>query len=126
MRSLRVALWWPEHKMVTVIPAAATPTPTLSVAQLNATSGRMLLGPTGATSVPAEKWVIDVFDHCHDMSWTPAASISAASMTVAQIQDAITLIDPSAEKTGGRQVLWNRLHWLQLMAAMAKKPSVTA
>jgi hypothetical protein len=58
------------------------------------------------------------------MSWTPAASISAASsMTVAQIQDAIALLDPTAEKTGGRQILWNRLQWLQLLAAVKPAPS---
>jgi hypothetical protein len=124
MRSIRVALWWPEHKTVTVIPAASVPVTMPTIVQFNATSGRMLLGPTGAISVPANTWATDVFVHGHEMSWTPAASISAASaMTVAQIQEAIALIDPSAEKTGGRQVLWNRLQWLQLIAAVKPKPS---
>jgi len=125
MRSLRVALWWPEHKTVTVIPAATMPVAAPVIAQLNATSGRMLLGPSGAVTVPAATWATDVFVYGRDMSWAPAASIAAASsMTVAQIQEAIALLDPTAEKTGGgRQVLWNRLHWLQLLAAV--KPTTS-
>jgi hypothetical protein len=79
----------------------------------------MLLGPKGDVNVPAESWATEVFGLGHEMAWTPSASIAAASsMTVAQIQEAIALLNPTAEKTGGRQVLWNRLQWLQLLAAV--------
>lgn len=123
MRSIRIALWWPEHKSVTIIPAASAPNLTAAtpVTQLNATSGRILLGPKGESSVPPLTWALEVLPAGVEMSWTPPASIAAmSSMTVAQIQEAIALLDPTAEKTGGRQVLWNRLHWLQFMAATSK------
>lgn len=121
MRSLRIAIWWPEHKTVTVIPAANAPNvlPVTPVSQLNATSGRVLLGPAGETSVPPMKWALEVLPAGVEMSWTPPATVPAmTSMTVAQIQEAIAVLDPAAEKTGGRQLLWNRLHWLQFMAAI--------
>lgn len=121
MRSIRIALWWPEHKSVTIIPAVAAPmTP---VTQLNATSGRVLLGPKGESSVPPLSWALEVLPAGIEMTWTPPASVAAmSSMTVAQIQEAIALLDPTAEKTGGRQVLWTRLHWLQFMAGTSKHP----
>lgn len=121
MRSLRLAIWWPEHKTVTVIPAANAPNvlPTTPVSQLNATSGRVLLGPAGETSVPPMKWAMEVLPAGVEMTWNPPATVPAmTSMTVAQIQEAIAVLDPAAEKTGGRQLLWNRLHWLQFMAAI--------
>jgi hypothetical protein len=122
MRSLRVAIWWSDQKSVTVVPAAAAPTitPTTPIVQLNATSGRILLGP-GNTGfqVPPLTWTSSVMNGAMDFQWTPPASVPAMSaMTVAQIQDAIALLDTTAVKTGGRQALWNRLHWLQLLAAL--------
>lgn len=116
MRQIRIALWWPEHKTVTVVPAASASA--AQVTQLNATSGRILLGPTGETSVPTLRWATEVLRLGVEMVWTPAATISAmSSMTVAQIQEAIALVDSAADKTGGRQVLWNRLQWLQFLAS---------
>jgi hypothetical protein len=128
MRSLRVAIWWPEQKVVTVIPAATAPTitPTTPIVQLNATSGRILLGP-GSTGfqVPALTWAHSVLNGAMEIQWNPPVSVPAmSSMTVAQIQEAMALLDPTAEKAGGRQVLWNRLHWLQLLAAL--RPSAEA
>lgn len=122
MRSLRIAIWWPEQKVVTVIPAAAAPsiTPVTPIVQLNATSGRVLLGP-GNTGfqVPPLTWAHSVLNGAMEIQWNPPVSVPAmSSMTVAQIQEAIALLDPTAEKTGGRQVLWNRLHWLQLLSAL--------
>lgn len=122
MRSLRIALWWPEHKSVTVVPAASAPGvgPTTPIVQLNGTSGRVLLG-AGNTgfAIPPLTWANSVLGSADpEIQWTPPATIAASgSMTVAQIQEAIALLDPTAEKTGGRQALWTRLHWLQLLAA---------
>ena len=120
MRSLRVAIWWPDHKTVTVVPAAGGVDASAPIVQLNATSGRILLGSgsTGFTVGPMT-WCSDVLPGATDIQWTPPATVSAmSSMTVAQIQEAIALLDPKAEKTGGRAVLWNRLHWLQWIASI--------
>lgn len=123
MRSLRIALWWPEHKSVTVIPAASAPGvgPTTPIVQLNGTSGRVLLGAgTMGFAIAPLTWANSVLAGADpEIQWTSPATIAASgSMTVAQIQEAIALLDPTAEKTGGgRQALWNRLHWLQLLAA---------
>jgi hypothetical protein len=61
-----------------------------------------------------------------DITWIPAASISAAGgQTVAQIQERITALPGGADqpKTGGRTVLWNRLHWLTLVVSLKGQES---
>jgi len=117
MRGLRVAIWWPEHKTVSIFPAAGGVPADTPLVQLNALSGRVLMGPNGATMVATE-WPA-LCGRAVDMTWTPALSVaSMGTMTVAQIQEALQAISPDAERSGGRQVLWNRLHWHRLLAAL--------
>jgi hypothetical protein len=126
MRSLRLAIWWPEQKTVTVLPAAGGVDASTSVVQLNATSGRILLGSTGYQVTPLS-WSTEVLPSAikTEFQWVPPATVSAiSSMTVAQIQEAIVLLDPTAEKTGSRATLWNRFHWLQWLASVRPKPSI--
>lgn len=109
---LRVALWWPDQKAVTIIPLTCDPVP---VSQLNCVSGRMLLGPSSETSIPGPAWT-------HSPSafvWAPpASSASIGSQTVAQIQERIKAIQPDDPPTTGRTALWNRLMWLTLRASL--------
>jgi hypothetical protein len=125
MRSLRIAIWWPEQKTVTIVPAAGGVDASVPIVQLNATSGRVLLGPgsTGFQVAPMT-WCSDVLTRASDIQWVPPAVVPGiSSMTVAQIQEAISLLDPKAEKTGGRAVLWSRLHWLQWLASVRPPPT---
>lgn len=112
MRGLRIALWWPEHKTVSVFPAAGGVPAGTPVVQLNCLSGRILMGPQGFT-VPPTAWPA-LCVHAAEFTWAPAQTIGG-SMTVAQILEALP---PDAERSGGRAVLWNRLHWLRLVAAL--------
>lgn len=117
MRGLRVAIWWPEHKAVSIFPAAGGVPAGTPLVQLNALTGRVMVGPQGATMVATE-WPA-LYVRAVDMTWTPALSVaSMGTMTVAQIQEALQAIAPDAERSGGRQVLWNRLQWHRLLAAL--------
>ena len=108
IRELRVVLWWPHHKTVTVIPLTGVDT----VTQINCLSGRVLLGPRSTISWPAWQQIIT------DNTWVPPASApSAGALTVAQIQEKIKTM--GGQVTGNRQVLWNRLMWLQATTKVA-------
>ena len=109
VRGLRVALWWPEQKTVSVIGVGD------QVVGLNCTSGHVLLGPgVSGWKVVATAWPT-LLNTAKDMIWQPAASAPAVgAMTMAQIQEAIKLLVPDAPVTGNRTVLWTRLQWLRL------------
>lgn len=116
MHGIRLALWWPDVGTCTMIPVAgATAGP---VVQINCTSGRILLGADGQFKMAGSAWPALVAT-ARDITWSPAAcSPSAGASTVADIQGRIALIDPTAERTGNRVVIWNRLMWLTLIAAL--------
>lgn len=123
MRGLRVALWWPDHKAVTVIPASGSKI--TEVVQFNCLSGRIMMS-TGY-KVSGATWPL-LLEKAGDIMWIPAASISAAGgQTVAQIQERIAALPGGADqpKTGGRTVLWNRLHWLTLVVSLSGQESLT-
>jgi hypothetical protein len=112
MRELRLALWWPEHKIVSVFPAAGGVPAGTPVVQINCLSGRVLMGPQGFTMPPTAWPALSV--HAAEFTWTPPQTVGG-SMTVAQILEALP---PDAERSGGRMVLWNRLHWHRLITAL--------
>jgi hypothetical protein len=116
VRGLHMALWWPDHKAVTVIPAAplAGDAP---VVQLNCLSARILLGP-GSTGfrVRGPEWPA-VLAQAPEIEWAPPAS-TPTPPTVLQIQERIKQVNPAAPLTGGRTLLWNRLNWELLIAAL--------
>ena len=117
VKGLRVALWWPEQKAVTVIGAGS------AIVGLNCTSGHVLLGPgTSGWRIDAAAWP-NLLLTAKEINWIPsAASPSIGAMTLTQIQEAIVAIQPDAVKTGGRVVLWNRLLWLRLARSLAGEP----
>jgi len=124
LRGLRVALWWPDLKVVTVVPLSGLPVQP-PIAQLNCLSGRMLLGPVGEASVPSTSWPNLLLKASSEIVWAPPASApSIGSNTVAQIHDRIRLLlDPTQPyvRTGGRTAIWNRLMWLTLEASLNGK-----
>jgi hypothetical protein len=133
MRGLRVALWWPgsvaqplnlqrvagtvmesqrQPTSVTMIPGNAGP-----VAQLNAVSGHILMKADGTMTMEATEWPTLVSEA--QATWFPApCAPSISSSTVAQIQERLALIDPSADRTGNRATLWTRLMWATLLASL--------
>ena len=119
MRGIRVALWWPvagaastEKTTVTMIPGNAGP-----VAQLNAVSGHILMKADGTMTMEATEWPTLVSEA--QATWFPApCAPSISSSTVAQIQERLALIDPSADRTGNRATLWTRLMWVTLLASL--------
>jgi len=118
MRGLRVALWWPDHKAVTVVPLTSSDT---QITQLNCVSGRILLGPSSESVVPGITWPALLLKASSDYVWAPPASApSIGAQTVAQINERILSMPDGAAvpRTGGRTALWNRLMWLTLLASL--------
>lgn len=116
MRGLRVGLWWPDQKAVTVVPLSGVPASTMIV-QLNCVSGRILLGPDGFGTVGAA-WP-SLLLTAADMTWAPpACGASIGAQTVAQIQEQLDAISPGQPRTGGRVGLWNRLQWARFVRAL--------
>ena len=123
MRSLRVALWWPDQKAVTVVPLSGSQAP--GVVQLNCLSGRILVGPIGEFQVNSATWPNLLMKAPTDFTWFPPASApSIGAQTVAQIHDRLQPMSPDPAnyvRTGGRTALWNRLMWLTLVASLDGK-----
>jgi hypothetical protein len=133
MRGLRAALWWPEHKAVTVAPLTLSTSDNggvqiscqvSQVVQLNCQSGHMLLGPSAEFSTPGPTW--NTLLVTSEFTWAPPlSSPSIGSHTVAQIQERIQTMNSSSssvQSTGGRTALWNRLMWLTLEESLNHVP----
>lgn len=116
VRGIRVALWWPDHKAVTVVPLTGS-LPDTPVSQLNCLSRHMLLGPS-VNTVPGPSWPALLLKN--DFVWAPPASAaSIGSQTVAQIQERIKALNPDGVIAAtGRTALWNYLMWLTLVASL--------
>jgi len=128
MRGLRVALWWPDHNAVSVIPLTGS-APATTVSQINCLSGRMLIGPSSELTVPPSSWPALLLKASAEIAWTPPASApSIGTNTVAQIHDRIQALlkepDVLYVRTGGRAGLWNRLLWLTLVDSLHGKEPV--
>lgn len=125
VRSLRLALWWPDHKAVTVIPL--TRSTSQNIVQINCLSGRMLFGPGSNVLTPCAKWPALMMHASSEFVWSaPASAPSIGAQTVAQIHDRIEAMNPSVPhvRTGGRAAIWNRLMWLTLVASLEGKEQV--
>lgn len=126
MRGLRVALWWPDQKAVTVVPLTGV-TPTVQLAQVNCLSGRILMDASGSWGIAAATWPNMLLGAAADIVWgPPLCAPSIGSHTVAQIQERIQAIpdSDSIQKTGGRTALWNRLMWLTLKNSLDGKEAL--
>lgn len=118
MHGLRMALWWPDAGVCTVIPVAGGVPATAPIIQVNCTTGHVLVDRAGSYRVVGPSWP-GLITAAKEVTWTPAAcSPSVGSATVADIQARIAVIDATADRTGNRTALWNRLMWLTLTAAL--------
>ena len=125
VRKMRVALWWPDFKAVTVIPLSGSVAP--SVVQLNCLSGRIMLGPTSEFQVACASWPA-IAAAAVDITWVPPVSApSIGSHTVAQIHDRIQNILHAENyvRAGARAAVWNRLMWHTLESSLNGKEVVT-
>jgi len=121
LRGIRVALWWPEKKVVTVIPLTGG---SANLVQLNCDSGRLLLNATAAYQMPAAEWPA-LHLTVTDIPWAPpACAPSIGAQTVQQIFERIQAMPGGthAVRTGGRISLWNYLMWLTLKASLTGLP----
>jgi len=104
---MRAVIWWPtSSQAVTVIPctggsAAAT------VAQVNADSGRILIGDAGAR---ISGGIDKLIESSIKMSWVPPANLTAGAQKVSEIVAAITALGKTA-KAKGKSELWSELQW---------------
>jgi len=107
MRSMRLALWWPDHHIFTVIGAGPT------LLQVNCSSSRLMLSPEGDYKMAAADWrpIAVRAAATGEMSWiVPANAPSIGSLTVAQIHEQLAELNPGLPRfTGNRQNLWTLL-----------------
>jgi hypothetical protein len=121
MRGIRVALWYPDQKAVTVVPLSGSQAK--SVTQLNCLSCRILFSAQSTSSVSPGDWpaLQMAAKAAGDITWIPPASApSIGSQTVGQIFERILAMPggSSAIKTGGRAALWSYYLWLKLKASL--------
>ena len=107
MRSMRLGLWWPDHKAVTMIGAGK------EVIQMNCSSSRLLFGPEGDFKMGAAGWpsLVTKANLAGDISWiVPANAPSVGALTVAQINEQIDALTPGRPRIpGNRANLWSLL-----------------
>jgi len=129
-KGIRVALWWPDCNTVTCIPCSPcspcempsdAAEPSAVVYNLNCTTGKSLVGLTGA-AYPAVQWTslhVLAKSGGNGFTWIPpACAPSIGSLTVAAIYEQIIALKADEPKIGGRIVLWNRLQWLRLCKSL--------
>ena len=107
MRSMRIGLWWPDHKSVTMIGTGK------EVVQMNCSSSRLLFGPTGDFKMAAATWpsLVTQANLKGDINWiVPANAPSIGSLTVAQINEQLDALTPGRPRiAGNRANLWSLL-----------------
>jgi hypothetical protein len=122
VRGLRIALWSPGNKEVTIIPAHAGVSPQTPIVQFNCDSMHILLGNAGFTTTPAQ-WLL-MLPSAKDIVWSPSACApSAGSATVAEITEQLP---PHVAQSGTRTTLWNRVLWERLLQVLGSKKCDTA
>jgi hypothetical protein len=112
LRSLRVAVWWPAVKTVTVYPMLGGQG---AVAQLNGDAGRMLIGPAGFTAPAAE--CAALLKRGIGIEWAPPASISA-TQTMSELATELSLYGISAVGIKNKASLWLSLQWQRFLASL--------
>ena len=124
MRSMRLALWWPDQHVFTVIGAGPT------LFQINCSSSRLMLSPEGDYKMAADIWKPMAVRAAAtgDMSWiVPANAPSIGSLTVAQIHEQLDALNPGLPRfTGNRQNLWSLLQQQIIYKDLATFQKVTS
>jgi len=118
MRGVRIALWWPELKSMTVFPL--TGGGTANIFGINCTTGHGLVSPNGASGISPsflQPLLLSERVHAADIVWTmPQSAPSIGATTVAAITEQIQTLLPGTTPTGNRSSLWSRLQWLRFTA----------
>jgi hypothetical protein len=123
MRGIRVALWYPDQKAVTVVPLSGSEVKAKVVTQLNCLSCRILFSAQSTSYVAPGDWpaLQMTAKSAGDIAWIPPVSApSIGSQTVGQIFERIQAMPggSTAVKTGGRAALWSYYLWLKLKASL--------
>ena len=128
VRGVRVAIWWPGQKTVTVVPLAGV-VPSVGIVNLNGDAGHIMLGPN--TSLSSVGWRIAAADWATktmataktmDMTWvSPMCGPSAGSHTVAQIQELLTTSGASSVAGNHKAAMWTQFLWQTLLNSIAGK-----
>lgn len=106
MKSLRIGLWWPEHKEATVFPMTGLDA-TIPIVQVNCTTGCILFGPDGF-KLKAVDW--PTLRLSTEIQWIPPLSApSIGAQTVVQIQERLATLRPGMPNKGSRANLWSYL-----------------
>jgi len=107
MRSFRLALWWPDHKSVTMIGAGK------EVVQMNCSSSRLMFDTAGHFKMAAAEWpsLVTQANLKSDISWiVPANAPSSGALTVAQINEQLDALSPGRTRVAGNRAnLWTLL-----------------
>lgn len=125
VRGVRVALWWPSHKMVTTVPLTGV-VPMAGVININCESGHVMLDPaaTGGWRSDAAGWATAAVGKAVDITWiAPLCSPSAGAQTIAQIQERLTAVGAPSVSGGGKAAMWTRYLWQTLVNSLAGKES---
>jgi hypothetical protein len=121
---MRLALWWPDQHVFTVIGAGPT------LFQINCSSSRLMLSPEGDYKMAADIWKPMAVRAAAtgDMSWiVPANAPSIGSWTVAQIHEQLDALNPGLPRfTGNRQNLWSLLQQQTIYKDLATFQKVTS
>jgi hypothetical protein len=125
VRGVRVAIWWPGHKTVTVIPLTGVES-SAGVINLNGDAGHIMLGPNTSLSsvgwrIEAADWIVTVAKAL-DITWvSPMCVPSVGSQTIAQIQECLTSVGAPIIGTGGKASMWTRYMWQTLCNSLDTK-----
>jgi hypothetical protein len=121
MRSLRIGLWWPEQKIVTMFPLSGVSFDT-PIVQLNCLSGHIMVGPLATGfRISGSEWIA-LLSADTGFTWEPpSCSPSSGSLTVSMIQEKLQALQPPVHKKGGKNVLWNLLLFESLIREFSPK-----
>ena len=119
MAGVRVAIWWPEDKAVTVLPISGLPG-SAPLVQINGNTGHALIG-TGGHSMDSASWPAVYMGRTNEqIKWvSPMSTPAIGSHTTAEIQEQLReVLGPSVMPTGNRAALWDHLWWARLSEAL--------
>lgn len=111
VREIRVGLWWPTQKAVTMLPLTGV-TVGAPLLNLNCESGHVMVGPSVAS------WP-GLVTASTEITWTPpACAASVGAQTVAQVQGRLAAIGGSSVSKG-KAALWTSYLWQTLVNSLA-------
>jgi hypothetical protein len=119
MAGVRVAIWWPEDKAVTVLPISGLPG-SAPLVQINGNTGHALIGTAGHTMESSTWPAVYTGRKNEQIKWvSPMSTPAIGSHTTTEIQEQLReTLGSSVMPTGNRAALWNHLWWARLAEAL--------